>query len=145
MNELVEKTESSLEVPRIREGIMALEKTMKACPEAFTSLEVMHHFTDGIYSRTCLMHKGELIVGKIHKKEHLVVVSAGHATVVSEEFGNKEIVAPAVFKSPPGVKRVLLIKEDMVWTTIHKNESNTQDMDVLEDELIAKEYSEVSL
>lgn len=144
MNNIIIENKT-LPVPELREKILALETVMKTHPDAIDQIEVMHHFTDGIYSRTCLMHAGDLIVGKIHKKEHLVVVSAGKAKVVSEEFGRKEIVAPCVFKSPPGVKRVLLIEEDMVWTTVHQNLSNTQDMGILEEELIAKEYSEVSL
>lgn len=145
MSDLTQKDTTALNVPHIRESIHSLETTMKACPDSFDTLEVMHHFTDGIYCRTVLMHAGELIVGKIHKREHIVVVSAGRAMVISEEFGAKEIVAPCVFKSPPGVKRALQILEDCVWTTIHKNETNTEDMSVLEEELIAKEYSEVKV
>lgn len=147
VTDLVQHTpqRGALDIPELRDKIHQLEKAMKACPDdiRIDMLDVMHHFTDGIYCRTVLMHAGELIVGKIHKKEHIVVVSAGRASVISEEFGGTEIVAPMVFKSPPGVKRVLHIHEDMVWTTIHKNESNTENMDELEEQLIAKEYEEI--
>lgn len=145
MSELAAKNQAELSTDRLRTGIQSLEAVIRKHPESFTELDVMHHFSDGTYCRTVLMHAGELIVGKIHKKEHIVVVSAGRARVLSEEFGTKEICAPTVFKSPPGVKRVLLIEEDMVWTTVHKNESNTEDLNILEDELIAKEYGEVSI
>jgi hypothetical protein len=143
VNSVEVKETTELALPDIRDSIKSLEQALKSHPEACDTLDVMHHFTDGIYCRTVLMRAGEVIVGKIHKKEHIVVVSAGRARVVSEEFGAKEIVAPAVFKSPPGVKRALHILEDMVWTTIHKNVSNTEDMSELEEELIAKNYDEV--
>lgn len=139
------KDGATVDVATLRGKIADLEKACRTVPDEhrIDSLEVMHHFTDGVYCRTVLMHAGELIIGKIHKREHIVVVSAGRASVVSEEFGAQEIKAPAVLKSPPGVKRVLFIHEDMVWTTIHKNSSNTEDLAKLEDELIAKEYDDV--
>jgi hypothetical protein len=143
MSELDVVNEKQVSVPDIRQSLMALQEVIKSHPDSFDTLDVMHHFADGIYCRTVLMRAGEFIVGKIHKKEHIVVVSAGRARVVSEEFGAKEIIAPAVFKSRPGVKRALHIVEDMVWTTIHKNASNTEDMSELEEQLIAKDYDEV--
>jgi hypothetical protein len=145
MEQLEVKETNQISSAQIRAEISNLETEMKANPSAISTIDVMHHYTNGVYARTVLMKAGDLIVGKIHKHEHLVIVSAGRARVVSEEFGAKEIVAPSVFKSPPGVKRALLILEDMIWTTIHKNEFNIQDMAVLEDELIAKDYSEVTV
>ena len=145
MSEVTTRQNNQIEKQELRQGIAALEAVARAHPDSFDTLDVMHHFTPGIYCRTVLMRAGEIIVGKIHKREHIVVVSAGRASVISEEFGAKEIVAPAVFKSPPGVKRALHILEDMVWTTIHKNTSDTEDMSELEDELIAKDYGEVAL
>lgn len=144
MSELIVKETGAVDKLAMRESIAALEVAMRQQPDAFNVLDVMHHFTDGIYCRTVLMRAGELIVGKIHKREHIVIVSAGRAKVISEEFGAKEITAPCVFKSPPGVKRALQILEDCVWTTIHKNETNNEDMDFLEEELIAKDYSGVN-
>lgn len=143
MNEVAVKETAEIDVTGIRQSIGALEAICKAHPDSMDTLDVMHHFTDGIYCRTVLMRAGEVIVGKIHKLEHIVVVSAGRARVISEEFGAKEIVAPAVFKSPPGAKRALHILEDMVWTTIHTNKSNTEDLSELEEQLIAKDYEEV--
>lgn len=128
----------------LRKAVLGLEQVMLAAPDADkVALETMHNFTDGVYTRTVLMRAGSLITGKIHKQEHIVVVSQGAANVLSEEFGVKHITAPALFVSPPGVKRVLLIHEDMIWTTIHKNPTNTRDISILEAELIAADYSEL--
>jgi hypothetical protein len=146
MSELAERQAPLPSRAELRAEIARLEAAMKEHPaavEGYGALDLMHHFTDGIYMRTVRMNCGDLIVGRIHKKEHLVVVSAGRARVVSEEWGAKEIVAPMIFKSPPGAKRVLLILEDMVWTTVHSNPTNTEDLAALEAEFIAADYSEV--
>lgn len=128
----------------IRSGIADLEARLLAKPDCtFEAEQLMHHFTDGTYARTVLMRAGEIVVGAIHKYEHLVIVSAGHARVVSEEFGAKDIIAPCIFKSPPGVKRALLIVADCVWTTIHKNADNERDIPTLEKRYVTTDYSEV--
>lgn len=130
--------------PDLRERIFKLEAALVALPDAaHRTIETMHHFAEGTYTRTVLMKKGELITGKIHKLDHVVIVSQGSAIVIGEEFGRVRITAPAIFKSAPGAKRVLLIEEDMIWTTVHPNPSNTQDMVQLEEELIAKNFEEV--
>ncbi len=128
----------------IRESISSLEKTMQAAPQdKKLALETMHTFADGTYVRTVFMKAGSLIVGKIHKLDHVVVIGQGSASVVSEEFGSKVISAPMVFASRPYVKRLLFIHEDMVWTTVHKNPTNTRDLDFLEKELIAEDYGQI--
>lgn len=132
---------SDLSPQMIRDSISSLQTAMMAQPpEKKLALETMHTFADGTYTRTVFMKAGSLIVGKIHKLEHIVVIGQGSASVVSEEFGSKVISAPMVFVSRPMVKRLLFIHEDMVWTTVHKNPDNTRDLDVLEELLIAKDY-----
>lgn len=127
----------------IRDSIHSLEASMMALPiEQKVALETKHSFSDGTYVRTVFMKAGSLIVGKIHKLEHVVIIGQGSASVVSEEFGSKVIKAPMVFVSRPYVKRLLFIHEDMVWSTVHKNPTNTRDLDLLEKELIAEDYDQ---
>jgi hypothetical protein len=129
----------------IRGSISQLQDAMIALPEQVKiALETKHTFADGTYVRTVFMKAGSLIVGKIHKLDHVVVIGQGRASVVSEEFGSKVIAAPMIFHSRPYVKRLLFIHEDMVWTTVHKNPTNTRDLDLLEKELIAEDYGDVS-
>ena len=129
----------------IRNSILGLETALKGLPpEEKFGLETMHNFIDGIYARTVMMRAGTLITGRIHKLEHMVIVSQGSASVVSEEFGSKQINAPCIFISPPGVKRLLFIHHDMIWTTIHPNPTNTRDTDQLERELTVEHYGELS-
>lgn len=132
---------SELTPAMIRGSISQLQDAMIALPpEQKLALETMHNFADGTYVRTVFMKAGSLIVGKIHKLEHIVVIGKGSASVVSEEFGSKIISAPMIFVSPPFVKRLLFIHEDMVWTTVHKNPTNSRDLDLLEKELIVPDY-----
>lgn len=93
-------------------------------------------FTDGIYVRKLVMRAGTFVVAKRHAQEHVCIISQGRATVVTEK-GRQEIKAPMHFVSPAGTKRVVLVHEDMVWTTIHRTDKT--DLKEIEDELIIKE------
>lgn len=124
----------------LREGIEEFMHQVKEQDIQIETLDCMHHFTNQVYARTVLMKMGDVIVGKIHKHEHLVIVSAGRCRVVSEEFGSMEIVAPQIFKSPPGVRRALHILEDTVWTTIHRNPDNEHDVKKLEERFVSTDY-----
>lgn len=137
----VEGGKAELTPLMIRDAIGTLEKQMLEVPDEHkVALETMHNFTEGVYTRTVFMKAGSLITGKIHKLEHIVIIGQGRASVISEEFGAKEIKAPMVFVSRPVVKRLLFIHEDMVWTTVHPNPTNTRDLDILEKELILEDY-----
>lgn len=128
----------------IRNSILGLEELMKGAPdEVKLGIETMHNFIDGTYVRTVLMPAGSLITGKIHKQEHIVIISQGSASVVSEELGAKHLSAPMLYVSPPGVKRLLFIHSDMIMTTVHPNPTNTRDIAKLEDELIAPDYANI--
>lgn len=140
----VESGKTELTPVMVREAIGDLEKQMLALPEeSKIAIETMHNFTDGIYTRTVFMKAGSLITGKIHKLEHIVIIGQGRASVISEEFGAKEIKAPMVFVSRPVVKRLLFVQEDMVWTTVHPNPTNTRDLKELEKLLILEDYEEL--
>ena len=122
------------------EGIFDLQKVLMLLPDKFHhTLEVMHHFLPGIYVRTVLMKAGDIVVGKMHKQAHIAIISAGQARVVGNEHGLKSFTAPCIFMSEARAKRALFIEEDCVWTTIHPNPSNTQDLVQLEQELIISE------
>jgi hypothetical protein len=125
----------------VRQTMASLENKMAALPSAYhLALETTHNFADNVYTRTVFMKAGSLITGKIHKLDHVVVIQQGSATVISEEFGKKLIHAPMVFVSRPVVKRMLFIHEDMIWTTVHQNPTNTRDLEELERLLILPDY-----
>ena len=102
---------------------------------------IKHTFADGIYIRQMDMTKNSIVVGAIHKHLHAWFLLAGHVTVTTEDT-TEDYAAPCYVVSTPGVKRVILANEDSIFVNIHKNPSNTKDIDELEKEIVALNYRE---
>ena len=102
---------------------------------------IKHTFADGIYIRQMDMTKDSIVVGAIHKHLHVWFLLTGHVTVTTEDT-TEDYIAPCYVVSTPGVKRVILANEDSIFVNIHKNPSNTQDIDQLEKEIVALNYEE---
>ena len=102
---------------------------------------IKHTFADGVYIRQMDMVKESIVVGAIHKHLHVWFLLTGHVTVATEET-TEDYIAPCYVVSTPGVKRVILANEDSIFVNIHKNPSNTQDVDRLEKEIVALNYEE---
>lgn len=98
-------------------------------------------WTPGILMRTIFLPAGLKVTGKRHAQEHGNIVSCGRATVYTEE-GVQEVVGPCEFVSPAGTKRLLVIHEDMVWTTVHRTNATT--IEEAEAELIIPEPLELT-
>lgn len=126
----------------VRANILALEDAMRDLPQA--ELPLQHHYAPGLYAREMLIPAGSLVVGKIHKHSHINVISAGVAWVVTE-FGKDRLVAPFTFVSEPGTKRTVLAETDVIWTTIHTNEDDCRDPDVIESRVIVPSYDSLTL
>lgn len=101
-----------------------------------------HSFSDGIYVREITIPAGMLILGKIHKHDHPNFLLKGEVVVITEEGGVEELKAPCSMISKPGTKRALYAKTELVWTTVHLNPTNTQDLEELEEEIIAPTYED---
>ena len=102
---------------------------------------VKHTFADSIYVRQMDIKKGCVVVGAIHKHLHVWFLLTGHISVATENT-TEDYIAPCYVVSTPGVKRVILANEDSIFVNIHKNPSNTQDIDQLEKEIVALNYEE---
>tara|TARA_R110002124_G_scaffold283771_1_gene460144 strand:- start:386 stop:856 length:471 start_codon:yes stop_codon:yes gene_type:complete len=102
---------------------------------------IKHTFADGVYIRQMDMVKESIVVGAIHKHLHVWFLLTGHVTVATEDT-TEDYIAPCYVVSTPGVKRVILANEDSIFVNIHKNPSNTQDVDRLEKEIVALNYEE---
>lgn len=122
----------------MRQKIDRLEQVMLSMPQL--EIEPKHYFADGLYAREIFVPKGTTLTGKIHKTEHLNIISQGDISVMTEH-GIKRIKAPYTMVSKPGTKRVGYAHEDTVWTTIHA--SPERDLDKLEALLIAPTYDEL--
>lgn len=117
-----------------RAQIVRLENEMRKCEQLH--IEPVHHFANGVYAREITIPAGTLLTGKVHKTEHLNIVSKGQITVWTED-GMKTVEAPYTIVSRPGTKRVGLAHTDTVWTTIHG--THEKDLDRLEADLIESE------
>jgi mannose-6-phosphate isomerase-like protein (cupin superfamily) len=112
-----------------REKIQRLQEAM--LPMQSKQPEPRHFFAPGMYLRELVVPAGMLMVGKIHKHEHFLLVLKGRAEVISE-FGRVVVEAGHISISPAGVKRVVLALEDTQFVTVHVNKEDSQDLAVIE-------------
>ena len=104
-------------------------------------MPVNSYFCKGNYAREIFIQAGTCLTGKIHKHEHINVISQGKCVVVTED-GKETLEAPLTFISKAGIKRAVFAIDDTVWTTIHPTEQT--DVDSVEEEVIAKSYDELN-
>ena len=123
----------------------AVQSTLENCT-------LKHYFTPKdekygccTYAREMLIPKGTLIIGKIHRHQHLNFISKGKVTVFTE-FGQKHLEAPCTFISEVGLKRAVYAQEDTLWTTVHLTEfEGEENLNKIESEVIAPSYNEMGL
>jgi hypothetical protein len=151
MSEIVEKTKFRENILAVQSGLQdmiangVVESTLEDCT-------LKHYFTPKdeeygccTYAREMLIPKGTLIIGKIHKHQHLNFISKGKVRVFTE-FGDKYLTAPCTFVSEVGLKRAVYAEEDTLWTTVHLTKFNEEaDLDKIEQEVIAPSYAEIDL
>ena len=77
----------------------------------------------------------------MHKHLHVWFLLTGHVTIATED-NTEDYIAPCYVISQPGAKRVIIANEDSIFVNIHKNPSNTRDLDKLEKEIVALNYKE---
>jgi len=97
------------------------------------------------YAREIFLPKGSVVIGKIHRHQHLNFISKGKVKVVTE-FGEKYLEAPCTFVSEVGLKRAVYVEEDTVWTTVHLTQfDNEAELGQIEQEVISPTYEEMGL
>ena len=102
---------------------------------------IKHTFADGVYVRQMDVKKDTVVIGAIHKHLHVWFLLTGHVTIATED-STEDYMAPCYIVSSPGVKRAIYAIEDSIFVNIHKNPSNTKDIDKLEKEIVALSYEE---
>lgn len=121
-------------------------------PSTLEDCTLTHYFTPKdekygccTYAREMFIPKGTLIIGKIHRHQHLNFICKGKVTVYTE-FGEKHLEAPCTFVSEVGLKRAVYAHEDTLWTTVHLTEFEKEaELDKIEQEVIAPSYSDMGL
>ena len=136
MNNLEKKSE-------LRSKIMQLQEVMLAMPDHMTQADFKteHYFSPGIYMREMTMPKGSVVIGKIHKTEHMCVVAKGSVSVVTED-GTKTYTAPCVVHSMPGAKRALHALEETVWINVHHNPTNEKDLEKIDEIFVVDTFEQ---
>lgn len=127
-----------------RDNLIKLEAAMSEMAgydhEGKELCEIKHWFAPGVYAREMFMPEGCLVIGKIHKTEHLNILSTGKMTI-SDGEKSMTVEAPFTYVSPIGTKRALYAHKDAVWTTIHATELT--EPEAIEAEIIAESFDEI--
>lgn len=127
-----------------RAQIGALEAYMLAQPgEQRASIAEMthHYFASGVYAREMRIPAGQVVVGKIHKTEHLAILLEGRVRIITEA-GSEEIAAPRLMVCPPGTKRVARALTDARWLALHAV-GEERDVEKIEQHFIAASFDEL--
>ena len=142
---------------RFREAILTVQDGLQqlidsgAVQSTLENCTLKHYFTPKdekynccTYAREMMIPKGTLIIGKIHRHQHLNFISKGKVKVFTE-FGEKYLTAPCTFVSEVGLKRAVYAEEDTLWTTVHLTEFEKEsELDKIEQEVIAPSYGEIN-
>lgn len=95
-----------------------------------------HFFVDGMYCRKVWRPAGTLIIGKIHKKDHIFVCVSGEIMVWSQ-YGFRLLKPGDVIQSVRGTKRVTFALKESIAMTVHR--TNKLDIELVEKELVEDE------
>jgi hypothetical protein len=97
------------------------------------------------YARQIVLPKGSLVIGKIHRHQHLNFFMNGKVTVYTEA-GREYFDGPKVFVSETGTKRAVFSHEEAIWTTVHLTKfAGEENLDKIEEEVIAPTYEDLGL
>lgn len=151
MNNLVEKIKFREEILNVQAQMqgMIVDGVAESVADQCT---LTHYFTPKdeeygccTYAREIKLPKGSLVIGKIHRHQHLNFITQGKV-IVYTEFGLKHLEAPCTFVSEVGLKRAVYAVEDTLWTTVHLTKFNSEEeLSKIEDEVIAPSYEDLGL
>ena len=129
-----------------RENISILEDAVVNAEGGMTGQElheanpVKHTFAGGCYIREIYNPADELIITKIHKKEHPFFLMKGEMSILTEE-GIQNIKAPYQGVTKPGTKRAIYTHEECIFITVHATDStNIED---IEEEVVCTKYEDL--
>ena len=92
---------------------------------------ITHDFSDKLYMRKMSMPANSLVVSAIHHTDHFWFLMTG-VILVTTDNETVEHIAPCYEKSIKGAKRLIHCIDDCVFINVHKNPTNTQNMNEIE-------------
>lgn len=126
------------EEPLIMRGkIKALTDALLALPGEHIEMPVDHVFAKGMYMRKLFIKKGTLLIGKIHRKECINIVSRGDISVLTES-GAMRVQAGFTIVSPAGIQKVGYAHEDTEFINVFLTDET--DIEKLEAEIACDSY-----
>jgi len=151
VNDLVGKVKFRQEILEVQAQMQSMIASGLA-ESAAEQCTLTHYFTPKdekygccTYAREIKLPKGSLVIGKIHRHQHLNFITQGKV-IVYTEFGLKHLEAPCTFISEVGLKRAVYAVEDTLWTTVHLTEFDSEEeLNKIEDEVIAPSYEDLGL
>tara|TARA_R100001594_G_scaffold146095_1_gene197058 strand:- start:3253 stop:3858 length:606 start_codon:yes stop_codon:yes gene_type:complete len=129
-----------------REKINELEEAVVNTEGGMTGKElnrvnpVKHTFAGGCYIREIYNPANELIITKIHKKEHPFFLMKGEMSILTEE-GIQNIKAPYQGITKPGTKRAIYTHEECIFITVHATDNLT--VKDVEEEVVCTKYEDL--
>ncbi len=117
-----------------QDSIYKLQDIIKDMPQV--TGQTRHYFSDGMYARELFIPAGTVVVGALHKSQHLYMVVKGKCKV-SSQYETVEIEAPYIGETIPGTKRVIYAETDCVWIGFFPTQLT--DIDKIEAALIEPE------
>lgn len=122
-----------------REKVEALCREMTQHPGRLTEFQVRHFFAPGIYGREIFIRAGEIMVGKVHLKDHLCVV-LGDVSIYSVD-GVKRFEGYDTFLTQAGAQRTAYAHADSWFTTFHANPDGERDVAKLEARNVSGDFA----
>jgi hypothetical protein len=129
-----------------RENISDLEKAVTEAESGMTgdvlhkANPVKHTFAGGCYIREIYNPANELIITKIHKKEHPFFLMKGEMSILTEN-GIEHIKAPYQGVTKIGTKRAIYTHEECIFITVHATD-NTE-IEEIEEEVVCAKYEDL--
>ena len=82
------------------------------------------------------MKQGKFVIGAIHNHQHAWFLMKGRV-LINNNGEEIEHIAPCYTVSEPCSKRFIYALEDSIFVNVHKNPSNTKDIEKLEKEIVS--------
>ena len=99
-----------------------------------------HTFAEGIYVREMFIQEGGLVIGRVHKNDHVWFLLSGELAIATDN-GVEYYSGPCYVKASAGTKRVLNAITDSIFVNVFPNPNNITDIEELENNVSCIYYS----
>jgi len=131
--------ESAIET---RANMLEFKDYLLSLPCSQKEFEVTHHVEDGVYTRKLFIPKGQVLIGKIHKKACMNIVAKGDITVMTET-GCARVGAGYTVQSPAGLMKIGYAHEDTIFINVFRTDET--DIQKIEAEIACESFEELDV